>query len=120
MNIPISVDKIPNSMFENCSSLGNIEIPVSIKEIGSDAFKNCSSITAVNIPVSVKSIGGEAFDKCNSLMEVTAQSALPVKITSSTFSKATQKEGRLHVKASSVNNYQLDKQWGKFLNIVGY
>ena len=41
-----------------------------------------------------------------------------MKIASSSFSKATMKEGIVHVKKGYATNYNLDKQWKKFLNII--
>ena len=65
----------------------------------------------------MKEIGGSAFDKCANLMDVYVQGVTPVKISGSTFSKATEKEGTLHVKRSAKNGYSSDKQWKRFLTI---
>ena len=77
-----------------------------------------SKASTLNLPISLKEISGEAFDKCNSLMDIYVPSATPVKIASSSFSKATMKEGIVHVKKGYATNYNLDKQWKKFLNII--
>ena len=75
-------------------------------------------MTTVSLPVSLVEIGGEAFENCTNIRDIFCVSATPVKISSDTFSKATQKEAIVHVKKGMAKNYQLHKQWGKFLNIV--
>ena len=76
--IPNTVDKIPNSAFENCSSLTSVTIGNSVTSIGNYAFGDCSSLTSVTIGNSVTSIGYNAFDDCSSLTSVT----IPNSVTS--------------------------------------
>ena len=92
--------------------------PVTLTSIGSSAFEGCGSLKSISLPLSLKSIGSSAFDKCNSLIDVYAPAATPVKISGNSFSKVTMKEGILHVKNGMTDNYYLDKQWKKFINIV--
>ena len=51
-------------------------------------------------------------------MTVHVASVIPIKISSGTFSKGTEKEGTLYVKQSAYDAYSQDKQWRRFLNIV--
>ena len=89
-----------------------------MQKIGSSAFEGCASITTLTLPLALKEINGNAFDKCNSLMDIYCNSATPVKISGSSFSKTTMKEGIVHVKKGYATNYNLHKDWKKFLNII--
>ena len=50
-------------------------------------------------------------------MDVTMMGITPPKISNSTFSKTTEKEGILHVKSNAYNAYTANKQWSRFLTI---
>ena len=52
------------------------------------------------------------------IRDIYCNSSTPVKISSSSFSKATQKEAIVHVKKGFATNYNQDKQWKNFLNVV--
>jgi hypothetical protein len=119
-SIPVAINKIPDDMFKNCTSLESIQIPAAIKEIGSNAFRGCSHLSEIDLPTGLKEIGGSAFADCVNLMTVKSQGAIPPKMSSNSFDKATSLEGTLIVRKSSVKNYELDKQWCKFLNVSVY
>jgi hypothetical protein len=53
-------------------------------------------------------------------MEVIADGVSPAKINSNSFAKSTSREGTLKVRKSAAKNYELDKQWYKFLNVNVY
>ncbi|MBQ1646215.1 MAG: leucine-rich repeat domain-containing protein, partial [Prevotella sp.] len=116
-NIPSAMVKIPSEMFKNCTSLEAIEIPASIKEISSNAFRGCSNLKEIELPTGLKEIGGNAFADCVNLKKVKSNGASPAKMSSSSFDKSTTLEGTLIVRKQSVKNYELDKQWCKFLNV---
>lgn len=61
---------IPESMFEGCTSLSDIEIPGWVTEIKTKAFKNCTSLTRLTIPTSVTTIADDAFDGCTNIIIV--------------------------------------------------
>ncbi len=65
-----SIDMIPNSAFQNCTSLRSIKLPNSLTSIGNYAFKS-SGLQSITIPASVTSIGEEAFYGCSSLTNMT-------------------------------------------------
>ena len=69
-NNTVSVIKIRESAFIDCSSLTSIEIPNSITSIGGGAFAYCTSLTSIEIPNSVTSIEKSTFEKCSSLTSV--------------------------------------------------
>lgn len=52
------------SMFEDCTSLSDIEIPGWVTAIKSKAFKGCTSLTRLAIPESVTEIADDAFEGC--------------------------------------------------------
>lgn len=58
------------NIFEDCSSLTNIEIPSSVSCIKNYAFSKCSSHESIHIPSSVSSIGSGAFFSCTLLTNV--------------------------------------------------
>lgn len=64
-------DRIPASVFAECSSLTSITIPEGVTSIGDSAFQRCSSLTDVVIPEGVAEIGNYAFHFCSSLARMT-------------------------------------------------
>ena len=64
------VTTIPNSAFENSTTLRSILLPTSLQEIGDRAFMNCVNLTEIAIPDSVTSIGASAFTGCVELQRV--------------------------------------------------
>ena len=61
---------IPDSMFEGCTSLSDIEIPTWVTEIKTKAFRNCTSLTRLTVPASVTTIADDAFDGCTNIIIV--------------------------------------------------
>ncbi len=61
---------IPNSMFQECDHLRNIQLPATITSIGDRAFYGCDSLQTIYIPDGVKSIGYETFCYCKGLRYV--------------------------------------------------
>lgn len=60
----ISVIRIGDYAFKNCTSLADITIPNSVKGIGNQAFSNCESLAGITIPDSVTAISYGAFKDC--------------------------------------------------------
>ncbi len=73
---------IPESMFEGCTSLSDIEIPTWVTAIKTRAFANCTSLTKLTIPATVTEIADDAFDGCTLTIVGTVGSA------AETFAKA--------------------------------
>jgi len=61
--------EIPNSCFENCENIINIEIPDSVTSIGEWAFGGCVNLTGVTLPKNFDPsfIKNGAFQGCTSL-----------------------------------------------------
>ena len=64
MLIPISVQKIGDCVFKECSSLSNIVLPNSVQEIGNRVFSECSSLVNVVFPKNIQKIGDLVFNGC--------------------------------------------------------
>lgn len=62
--IPVSVTKIGNWAFYDCSDLANIVIPESVTDIGDATFYGCQGLTSITIPSSVTKIGEQTFANC--------------------------------------------------------
>lgn len=56
-----SITSLPESCFQNCSTLTSVTIPNTVTSIGKRAFHNCVALSSVNIPSTVTKIGLEAF-----------------------------------------------------------
>ena len=76
ITIPNSMTSIGGSAFCGCRSLMNVTIPDSVTSIGNCAFYNCSSLTSITIGNSVTSIDSYAFRGCGSLKSVTIPSSV--------------------------------------------
>lgn len=61
----------------NAKAIEQIELPLSVKRIGEDAFMNCTKLTHISMP-GVTTIGENAFFTCNSLRSVKLSSGLTV------------------------------------------
>ena len=68
--LPIGIEAIEQSAFEDCRSLESISIQDGITKVGSYAFRDCSSLTEIILPVGVKKIGSNVFQNCSSLANV--------------------------------------------------
>ena len=65
-----NIELIDNATFNNCTSLKKITIPGNVKTIKVMAFMNCSSLETVIIPNSVTAIESNAFTACSSLNSI--------------------------------------------------
>ena len=63
--------KIGNNVFENCTSLEEIEIPETVTHLCDYVFKNCTSLKALTLHEGLLEIGDYAFENCESLEEIT-------------------------------------------------
>ena len=62
---------IPDSAFDDCTTLVGVTIPNSVTSIGKWAFFSCPRLTSVTIPNGVTRIGTAAFSRCTSLTSIT-------------------------------------------------
>ena len=66
----IGIQTLPESMFEDCSSLENFVIPPSIEVLGDYLFKNCTSLETVTMPAGITTLGTDIFDNCSALTDI--------------------------------------------------
>lgn len=66
----IGIQTLPESMFEDCSSLENFVIPPNIEVLGDFLFKNCTSLETVTIPANIVILGTDIFDNCSALTDI--------------------------------------------------
>lgn len=59
--LPISVEEVEDSAFEDCTSLKKVQLHEKLGVIGERAFFGCSSLDFIIIPDSVEQIGQDAF-----------------------------------------------------------
>ncbi len=85
---PKSLEEIPDSCFDSCTSLTEIVIPGNIKRIGYQAFRGCYNLQTVILSEGVTKIASECFLSCSSLKMVTLPDSL-VEIGSNAFNLQT-------------------------------
>ena len=64
----INVETVPNSAFEDCKKLKEVELNA-VKNIEHSAFVRCTSLKTIKNSSGVKAIGEYAFSGCSSLKE---------------------------------------------------
>ena len=71
INLPSDyLERISNYMFQNCSSLKNLELPNEIEWVGRSAFEGCSALEELIIPDSAQEVSANAFKGCTSLRKL--------------------------------------------------
>jgi len=83
-----TIEKLPENVFEGCSSLQTLTIPSNIKTIGDYAFTKCTGLTEVTLEEGVESIGTNAFNSCKALTKINLPTTMSV-IPSYSFSACT-------------------------------
>lgn len=61
IEIPGSVERIPEQTFVSCTNLKNVKLGEGIKSIGESAFDQCISLRRITIPESLEEMGRGAF-----------------------------------------------------------
>ena len=79
VEIPGSIENIPNGTFKNCTALKSVKFNEGLVSIGSSAF-NLTALEKVSFPKSLKEIKNDAFAQCNSLKEVEINSDVSIMI----------------------------------------
>lgn len=67
ITLPPYVTSVGDYAFWECNSLSSITLPEMLEHIGSQAFEHCTSLTAITIPESVTSLGTAPFSGCCSI-----------------------------------------------------
>ncbi len=80
INIPLFLDEIPNSAFENCFNLKEVSFVdtenSNLNEIKDFAFYNCHKISKFVSPNTVEKIGRYSFGNCTSLFNISLNDGL--------------------------------------------
>ena len=61
IEIPLTVTKIGNNAFANCSNLASITLPSMLESIELNTFAGCTSLTSIELPETVTTINETAF-----------------------------------------------------------
>ncbi|MCI6143650.1 MAG: leucine-rich repeat protein [Bacteroidales bacterium] len=118
LNLPTSINMIPDDAFGFCVKLQTVVLHNSIKEIGQKAFQNCTSLKMVSFMGNIKSIGEKAFDNCNNMNDIYCSAATPPTIMENTFSNMTYMFTNLHVPEGTNETYASADNWKNFITIV--
>ena len=86
-----SLEDSKNGLFENFSTLADVEIGPYVKSIQDYAFENCKKISMIKIPSNVTKIGRSSFAKCTNLKSVFIGDGL-ITLPYGTFSNCTSLE----------------------------
>jgi len=119
--IPSSVITIGSGSFTNVIGItGTLTIPSSVNIIEASAFNGCVGLTSVIIPSSVASIGNGAFSNCTNLISITANSGIPINLSSSwdVFYNVNKTSCTLYVPFGTTNAYKAADKWKDFTTIV--
>ena len=68
--LPVSLKKIGDNTFKNCTMLEKIEIPESVTTIGMNSFSGCCNIKEINISKNIVNLGKETFEGCSLLKKI--------------------------------------------------
>ena len=120
-SIPPSVNTIGGSAFMNCIGItGTLTIPLSVNIIEAAAFTGCIGLTSVIIPSSVTSIGNGVFSNCTNLSSITANSGIPIDLSSSwdVFYDVNKTSCTLYVPFGTSGAYKAADKWKDFTNIM--
>ena len=71
IELPDSLTRIADNVFQKCSNLEKIEIPDSVTEIGTSAFSECVSLSDVKLSKDAKKLGYECFKGTTNLKKLT-------------------------------------------------
>lgn len=69
--IDASVTKLPDSAFEDCIQMAEVEMSEKAAEWGDNVFNCCESLSTVEIPSGVTRIGDGAFFLCKAMKSIT-------------------------------------------------
>ena len=75
VELPSSIEVIPDNAFRVCNSLTQIELPSGVTSLGKMAFWHCQNLLEVTMP-SVLHIGDQAFEGCGALQQIHLGQAL--------------------------------------------
>ena len=105
-------------LYLNGVEVKEIEIPKTIDRIPNFSYEGWSGLNSVIIPNSVTSIGYSAFSGCGGLTRIVLDKEEPLDIYSNTFSDDTYTNAELIVPKGTKALYQATEGWNKFAKIT--
>lgn len=80
INIPSTVNELPNNIFSGCEKIEQITLPKKLKKIGAYAFYKCKRLKQITIPKTVTMLDSQAFVDCLSLTTIVNRSSKSLKL----------------------------------------
>jgi hypothetical protein len=68
VTLPARMTKIPELMFNECSSLAKVVFPAEVDTVGKQAFYNCKALTDIYLNEGLKVVQRDAFYGCSSVI----------------------------------------------------
>jgi len=73
--MPQNLQRIPDRIFCECSSLEELQFPPLVQEIGELAFYNCTRLQSIDLPEIIVLIDCSSFSYCTALVTVKIRSS---------------------------------------------
>lgn len=105
--------------FCGCLSLERVVIGKGLQKIGVNAFAACDHLTTINFPCALQRIGHFAFCCCDRLNDIYSDIKEPSLCTveRTAFDEDTYQRVLFHVPNNTIELYQLQPNWKKFVHI---
>lgn len=116
--IPKDVQSVEECAFMCCSKLESMEITEGVTYIGESAFFGCSNMSKLCLPSTLLSISLNSLSGCENLTDIFLLTSVPPTTDNSFIESFHYEQCTLHVKAGTKTEYQTDKSWKNFYNIV--
>lgn len=107
------VTEIPALCFISQTHLNKVTFGKSVQTIGHAAFLS-TALTSITLPQSVDSIASQAFEGCP-LTRIVCLATTPPAVSDNTFSENTYSDAILFIPKGSLEAYQADEVWSKFM-----
>ena len=119
ITLPSGLQVINDSTFQGCTSLTSITLPNGTKQLGADVFNGCTALEVISLsPTMAKfTVDERTLNGCTSLRSINCPTIMPPLVIGDCFSEEQLRQVTLYVQPSSLQDYQLDPFWGRFLHI---
>ena len=114
---PPSLQSIPNSTFDGCSSMTSCILSEGLKSIGSNVW-NFTKFATITIPSTVTSITGRDFAGNNTLRSVIILAKTPPATPSYNIMTAGNSSAKIYVPDDSVSAYKAASKWSEIASRI--
>ena len=114
---PPSLQSIPNSTFDGCSSMTSCILSEGLKSIGSNVW-NFTKFATITIPSTVTSITGRDFAGNNTLRSVIILAKTPPATPSYNIMTAGNSTAKIYVPDDSVSAYKAASKWSEIASRI--